>query len=330
MTDLPNQLHRLLGPRHELDLTRLSGVARLLVERLHADPDPIFLRTVLALPRTRKSVSAVAMLVHHMLRDALEIARVDVEDLYLLFLATLFVLIIDDHMDTRLDPRRDTVSAVKDYARALLRSCETGALHSDDMIVEYITRLTDRLRGYDAFATYSAIYQRALAAMLDGMVEEFRLRNPQATDFDHYMTYASHSVGSTLGLTVSLILLDDPRLRLSTENVLVAFEIVAAIIRFSNDIRSYERELAEGKFSSLQLAAKKYGIELDQVNFNQHDILRIIRAMMIAEAYDLRDCLPYVASDDHVFEGILINTVLGVVSLYEAADFDTLPLDPAT
>ncbi len=326
MSDLGNQLNRLLGARHELDLTRLSGTAGLLLARLHADPDPIFLRTVLALPRTRKSVSAVAMIVHYMLRDALEARRLGLDELYLLFLATLFVLIIDDHMDTRLDPRRDPVHEVEAYAHALLRSCETGTLHHDDFIVEYITRLTSRLRAYPSFTVYGAIYQEALTAMLDGMLEEYRLRSPHATDFDHYMRYASHSVGTTMGLTVSLILLDDRQLHGQIDRLLVVFDIVAAIIRFSNDIRSYERELAEGKFSSLQLAAKKYGIELDQVNFNQHDILRIIRAMMIAEAYDLRDCIPYISSQGSVFEGVIINTVLGVVTLYEEADFDTLPL----
>ena len=186
-----------------------------------------------------------------------------------------------------------------------------------------------RLRAYPTFAVYADVYFQALTAMLEGMVQEFKNRDPRATNLDQYMTYAAHSVGTNLGLTASLVLLADGSLTGRLDQLWMTFSIVAAIIRYSNDIRSYERELAEGKFSSLQLAAKKFGIALDEVHFNQHDILRIIRAMMIAEVYDLRDCLGYLESEGGRFETVVINTVLGVVCLYEQADFHTLVLDAA-
>ncbi len=234
-------------------------------------------------------------------------------------------------MDTRLDPRIHTVAQVQAYADRLLHCCREGELDDDDTIIRYIARVTARLRSYPAFECYADIYYQSLSAMLQGMVTEFRNRDPSATDLDQYMHYAAHSIGTNIGLTASLVLLGDRSLANRGERLGVSLDIVASIIRFSNDIRSYEREIAEGKFSSLILAAQKFGIDLERVHesINQQDILRIIRALMIAEVYDLKDCVAYLDSGGH-FEDVIVNTVLGVVCLYEEADFHTLVLTGAS
>ncbi|MCA9638043.1 MAG: class 1 isoprenoid biosynthesis enzyme [Myxococcales bacterium] len=325
MTTTP-KLNVLLGVRDEPDLTHTNRYIADLLRRLASDPDRTFLVTAHSLPRTKKSIPAVAVITHFMMRDALEAGAIGSDELYLLFLHVLYVLVIDDHMDLELSPRIDTLAEVKAYADGLVAACRAGDADHEDPIVRYICRATQRLRGYPAFERYAPIYFHALNAMMEGMVQEFKNRDPSAVNLDLYMTYAAHSVGSNLGLTASLILLDDPVLYRRLDRLTTTFEIVSSIIRYSNDIRSYEREIAEGKFSSLILAAQKFGIALDEVNFNQQDILRIIQAMMISDVYDLRDCVTYLESGGH-FESVIINTVLGVVCLYEQADFHTLVLN---
>lgn len=327
MTTQP-QLNLLLGATRELDLTRSNDFVRALLRRLAEDPEPIFRATVSGLPRTRRSLATIGLITHFMVRDHIDAGHLSVDEAYLIFLCIVFVLVIDDHMDTVLDPAVTPVEEVEGYTRRLLHACHAEGSPGDaDPIIRIIQEIGARLRRYPAYDAYRGVYLQALASMLDGMIQEYRHRDPHAVNLDHYMTYASHSVGITLGLTASLILLGDRALVAHIDRLWVVYEIVAAIIRFANDIRSYERELAEGKFSSFQLAAKKYGIALDEVNFNQHDIIRIIRAMMVAEVYDLKDALQYLHSAGARFEAIIINAVLGVVSLYEIADFHTLRLE---
>lgn len=323
------KLNELLGAKRELDLTRVNSFVRRLLTRFAEDEDTVLLRTASALPRTRQSMPALALMSQFMMRDVIEAGGADVEDVYILFLVIVFVFAIDDHMDTTLDPAATTAGEVAAYTQRMITSCRDRHLDEDDDLIRYIVIVTERLRAYPAFATYEDAYFRAFTSMLDGMVQEFSHRDPHATNLDHYMTYAGHSVGITFGLTSSLILLGDTTLVARIDRLWVVYEIIAAVIRYANDIRSYERELAEGKFSSFQLAAKKYGIALAEIDFNQQDIIRLIRAMMIAEAYDLRDALHFLQCRDGHFESVIINVVLGVVSLYEVADFHTLPLASA-
>jgi len=312
------------------NLSRSNRYVGALMRALADDPDKTFLVTAKGLKRTSQSIPAVALISHYMLHGALADDALGLDELYLIFLLILFVLVIDDHMDTRLDPRIHSVAQVQEYADRLLRCTTAGDLDDDDAIIRYIARVTARLRAYPAFECYAEVYFQALTAMLDGMVSEFRNRDPSATDLDQYMRYAAHSVGTNIGLTASLVVLGDHSLAHRTERLWVTLDIVASIIRFSNDIRSYEREIAEGKFSSLILAAQKFGIDLERVheNINQQDILRIIRALMIADVYDLKDCVTYLDSGGH-FENVIVNAVLGVVCLYEEADFHTLVLTSA-
>jgi len=325
-TETP-KLNVILGVSDEEkpNLSRANRYVGALIKQLTADPDPTFLVTAKGLKRTSQSIPAVALISHYMLHTALDDGALGQDELYIVFLLILFVLIIDDHMDTRLDPRTHTVEEVQAYADRLLHACTSGKLDDDDTIIRYIARVTQRLRTYPTFECYADVYYRALTSMLEGMVEEFRNRDPSATNLDQYMRYAAHSVGTNLGLTASLVLLGDRSLAERSDRLWVALDIVASIIRFSNDIRSYEREIAEGKFSSLILAAQKFGIALDKVHesINHQDILRIIRALMIADVYDLKDCVTYLESSGQ-FEAVIVNAVLGVVCLYEEADFHTL------
>ncbi len=326
------KLNVILGVSDEAtpNLGRSNSYVSALMRRLAEDPDPNFLSTAKGLTRTSQSMPAVALISHYMLHGALEDGALGLDELYLIFLLILFVLIIDDFMDTCLDPREHTTEYVRAYADRLLRCCAEGELDDADAIIRYIARLTARLRAYPAFGHYAEVYHQALTAMLDGMVEEFGNRDPSSTDLEQYMRYAAHSVGTNIGLIASLILLGDTSLADRKERLWIALDIVASIIRFSNDIRSYEREIEEGKFSSLILAAQKFGIDLNQIHesINHQDILRIIRALMIADVYDLKDCVAYLHSGGH-FEAVIVNAVLGVVCLYEEADFHTLVMASA-
>ncbi len=310
----------------EPDLHHLNRRVGLLVQRLAGDE--FFYDTAQSLQRASQSIPAVALIVEHMMHDCVAADRLQLDDVYVVFLLTLFVLIIDDHIDCDLDPERVTADEVEAYTHKLIAACKRPPRVTDEPLIRYISTVTDMLRAYPGYAVYESVYQQALSSMLAGMVVEYRYRGDRSdANLDEYMLHASHSTGSTLGLTGALIVLGDTSVRDRTREIRVGLEIVASIIRYSNDIRSYERELIEGNITSLQLAAKKFGISNRQIPFNRRDILRIIRAMMIVEAYDLKECLAYLKSEGGLFESVLVNAVMGVVRLYEIADFHTLALE---
>jgi len=310
----------------EPDLHHLNRRVSQLVKRLEGDA--FFFETAQSLQRASQSIPAVALIVEHMMHNCVKAKRLGMDDVYIVFLLTLFVLIIDDHIDCDLDPDRVSADEVEAYTKQLIAACQRPPRITDEPLTRYISKVTDSLRSYPGFAMYEPVYQQALSNMLAGMVVEYRYRSDRSgADLDEYMLYASHSTGSTLGLTGALIVLGDPTVQGRTREIRVGLEIVASIIRYANDIRSYERELIEGNITSLQLAAKKFGISASQIPFNRRDILRIIRAMMTVEAYDLKECLTYLKSQGKLFESVLVNAVMGVVRLYEVADFHTLALE---
>ncbi len=313
----------------EPDLHHLNQRVSDLVARL--ERDELFHTTAQSLQRASQSIPAVALIVEHMMHECVASRRLTLDDVYVVFLLTLFVLIIDDHIDCDLDPDRTTPDQLEAYTRKISAACKRPPRVTDEPLTRYIATLTDMLRQYPGFAMYESMYQQALSNMLAGMVAEYRYRGAfgegSGADLDEYMMFAAHSTGSTLGLTGALIVLGDASVRERTREIRVSLEIVGSIIRYANDIRSYERELVEGNITSLQLAAKKFGIASGQIPFNRQDILRIIRAMMTVEAYDLKECLGYIKSQGRLFESVLVNAVMGVVRLYDFADFHTLALE---
>ena len=226
--------------------------------------------------------------------------------------------------DVELSPTETSATELSAYMDAMQQACRTATQCPDDEIARYIWTLTNRLRAYPAFSAFADLYFQCLANMLEGMVQEFRLRGDPTLNLDNYMESARMSTGSNLGLTAALIILGDTGLAAQRDRIDVVYDIVASIVRYANDIRTYERELSEGNITSLQLAAKKFGIPTDRFRFNLHDVIRIVRALMLTDVYDLRDCLEYVDSEDGLFNTVLVHAVLGVVSLYEKADFHTL------
>ncbi len=320
-------LHEFFGVAAVLDLSRLSARAENLVHRLETDPNPVFYQAVRDRERPRKSVPAVALIAEFMMKDCVEAGEVDDDGVYLMFLLTLFIWIIDEYVDLDLDPNIVTVVELEAYMQRMMDACK-GLVREepDDPIINYLWSLSNALRVYPAYDAFESIYLDAVQRMLHGMVQEYRLRGDPAVNLDNYMEHARASIGSSVGLTAALIVLGDITLETRHRQIRVAYDIVSSILRYSNDMGTYERELIEGNVTSLQLAAKKFGIPADRFHFELAVVLQIVRALMQSEVYDLKDCLGYIRSKGRLFETVLVNAVLGVVKLYERADFHTLGL----
>lgn len=306
-----------------------------LLKQLRDDDDPTFLLTAQTKGRTKHSFPAAAALSEYMLRESLHTDKVNRHDLYLLFLIVLFILILDDHIDITFLAEERTVDHVRQFTEALYEACDTGDRDHDDLIIRYAARLTERLRSYEVFDLYSGLYFHELKRMLRGMVREYALSIPPSkraslelreTDLalEGYMEDAFHTSGAALGLLACLAFLGDREIAERREPLRVALEIIGTIVRYTNDIKTFGRELREGKFvSALGLTAQKFGIELKRIGeaLHENDIARLIRAMIVTEVYDLKDCLRYVDPDGD-FEKIVHYTANAMVMLYIELDSD--------
>ncbi|MEZ4382226.1 MAG: hypothetical protein R3A79_12820 [Nannocystaceae bacterium] len=317
-----------------------------LLKELRAREDQTFILATLkygAKP-TQYSIPTAAAVSEYMLRQALADGDVTRDETYVLFLIILFVLVLDDHIDVNLIRERKTHEEVKEYAEQLFDACTGGDVDHEDAVIRYAARLTALLRGYEAFDAYAHLYFRELKLMLRGMVREYaysthpkELESATLVDLElgleGYMEDALHTSGVGLGLLACLVFLNDTRPLERVESLRLALDISGAIVRYLNDIRTFPRELEEGKFvSALGLAAQKFGIELTRIReaLREQDIARIIRAMLVTEAYDLKDCLEYVTSR-RAFRRIVQNAVVALTELYivRQSDFDRFVLESA-
>ena len=306
-----------------------------LLKQLRDDDDPTFLLTAQTKGRTRLSFPAAAALSEYMLREALRTEKVNRHDLYLLFLIILFIFILDDYIDITFVAETRTLDHVRQFADALYDACERRDLDHDDLIIRYAARLTERLRSYEVFDLYADLFFDELKRMLRGMVREYALSIPPSqraslelseadVALEGYMEDAFHTTGAALGLLACLAFLGNREVAGRGEPLRVALEIIGSIVRYTNDIKTFARELREGKFvSALGLTAQKFGIKLKRIGeaLQENDIARLIRAMIVTEAYDLKDCLRYVDPDGD-FEKIVHYTANAMVMLYIELDSD--------
>ena len=333
---MPIDLQRIFGEHREPRMRTVGPGAAELLAHFQKDPESVFFRTAQAFARTSRSTATAAILAEQIAHQAREAGAVHLEEVYEIFLVIVFVLAIDDQTDEVLDPAVVGVEGIDRYLEGIVAACRAGQATSDDAPTAFVLALTTRLRGRPAFSAYAPLYFDALAGMLDGMAAEFKQRGglvvpaprEQAPSLDRYLETASRSVGLDLVLAVALIALGDSSFAQRDAAVRLATHIVSLICRLSNDIRSYERELAEGKEGALQSAARSFGLVLSAVSATEpsragllDDVLRILSARMQLELCDLRDCLPYLEDSAGHVRAFMVDTAIGIVRLYEAADF---------
>jgi hypothetical protein len=311
-------------PPAEPELATLTPRARTLIERLERDGDGPFLAIARSFGRTSKSFPTAAMLADHVMRDV-EVGVEGVEDV---FLWILFVLVIDDQTDDEIDPAALGPEGIAPYLRSVMAAARGPLADGADGPTRFLHALTTRLRARPAFAVYERLYLDTLSAMLDAMRAEFDQRDRGAPEtLESYLEVAVRSVGIDPLLAVALIATGDASLRERQDRVRALSAMVSVISRLANDIRSYERELAEGKIGALQLAARKLGIPPERMHVaDQREVLRVLMASIRLELCDLRDSLRYLDDARGGFSSCLVNTAVAIIRLYERADFHDMPV----
>lgn len=301
-----------------LDLAWAARASRAARSRLEVE-DAALHQVVAQLPRTSRAASAVAVMCHAGLQPLLRSGRLDEDAYYDLFLLGLFVFVVDDRFDEQLDP------AKPDLGRALARHLESlldSPAPSDDGVAQFLSTIDARFRRRPGYAAFSAIYRENLVGMLDGMADEFERGRRGADDLEAYLDVATRSLGLGWVLSGILVLTGEAGLARHPRELSAILGIASTAVRVANDLRSYRRELMEGKTTALLLAARQFDIDPQVLADDPQAVIRILVAMMKLELLDLRDALALIHTVESRFDEVVRHLVHALVELYAVADFD--------
>jgi hypothetical protein len=172
---------------------------------------------------------------------------------------SLWVFALDDLFDEEGRSDGELVRRAREYRR-ITRGVARGG---DDDLAVALTEVRDDLAGFPLFAILPEIWSGALIGTIDGMVREHYWRRHYRRSGDRalptYATYLAngrYSIGGPPHIWSAVITTDDP----TTANHLDALrpmeEIASRCVRLANDLRSAEKERAEGTINSLDLVAR--------------------------------------------------------------------------
>jgi hypothetical protein len=310
---------------HRLLLPELGGVrARSLMIAFDSDRVHSFREGASAFPRTRAASAGLAVLVDHFLTPARAAGLIDDEGAYCVFLATLFIVVVDDHFDDVIGVPTSEGQIDQYVARLLFREGEWGK----DAPSVFLAALLKRLQQRAGWARFGALFVEQLEAMIRGMAYESKERGgfaPAPNSFEEYLLYASGSMGLGVGLAAALVVIDDPTLEERTTRLRDLYRTASRIARVANDLRSSERERGERKSTVIAVAARHLGIPNDRVDAEGPTLMAAIQALAQRDLEDLRRETLLIGSASGVPEEMAIRAVTGLLAVYEVADLHELP-----
>jgi hypothetical protein len=177
---------------------------------------------------------------------------------------SFWLFAVDDLLDEGLLPA-DKLWPLLERALALLDNRE-GADTGGEPLLEALRDIRDELARFELFAPLRPHLVQALASLLEGMRRELewsaRSRAtpelPLPLSFEEYLEQGGiHTIGVLPVYECMLITMGDASIVSRLPHILSMGREAARCIRLANDLRSYERELAEGKLNALGLLQRE-------------------------------------------------------------------------
>ncbi|HEX8967692.1 MAG TPA: terpene synthase family protein [Chloroflexota bacterium] len=172
---------------------------------------------------------------------------------------SLWVFTLDDLFDEGAAPLIELMRRADRY-RALAHGA--WACPRDDGLGIALAELRNDLASYPLFAPLAMDWADALCATIDGMLREYewRLAFREAAvlpDYDEYVTTGRQSIGAAPYILATLITSEDPSTPRHLAHLRTMEQVAATCLRLANDLRSYAKEVAEGKINALVILSRE-------------------------------------------------------------------------
>jgi len=298
-----------LGGAHALRL-----VMKLDVDRVHVFPEASRMFS-----RTRAALTGLTGLVDHLLTPARAAGLIDDDGAYDVFLATLFILVIDDRFDEAMGIPASADVVDRFVAQLLVRAASTAG----DVPSCFLVALFERLRLRPGWVRFGGLFADEIEAMIRGMALESKERGgfvKAPSSFEEYLAYAGDSVGLGVGLAAALVVINDCSVEKCISPIRQVHRLASRMARIANDLRSRKRELKEGRSNIITVAARQLGIPDGRVVAEQSTLMGAIEALALRELASLRGALRLIGSVTGVPEEIAMRAVTGLLTLYEVGD----------
>jgi hypothetical protein len=176
---------------------------------------------------------------------------------------SLWVFTLDDLFDEEGLPHAELIERAERY-RALARS-EIPCLAGDNMATA-LCEVRDDLASYPLFGPLGVEWANALCGTIDGMVHEYewRLAYRDVADapallpsYDEYVATGRYSIGGPPHIWAAVITSDDPSTPAHLDQLGAMEKLASTCVRLANDLRSYQKEIDEGKINTLVILSRE-------------------------------------------------------------------------
>jgi hypothetical protein len=175
---------------------------------------------------------------------------------------SLWVFTLDDLFDEERVPRAELMRRADRY-RAIVM--DQMAAPPNDSLAAALCEIRDDLAKYPLFETLGPVWAEALCGTIDGMAREYQWRTMYRKDgaatlpsYEEYLETGLYSIGGPPHVWAAVITAGDMTTPTHLEHLRKMEQAASTCIRLANDLRSYQKEIAEGKINALVLLSRHF------------------------------------------------------------------------
>lgn len=175
---------------------------------------------------------------------------------------SLWVFTLDDLFDEERVPRAELIRRADRY-RAIAQ--HQPAPVTNDSLAAALCEVRDELAKYPLYSALGKVWSEALCGTIDGMAREYewrlRYRKEGAAalpTYEEYLATGLYSIGGPPHVWAAVITADDPSTPEHLDHLRAMEQSASTCIRLANDLRSYQKEIAEGKINALVLQSRAF------------------------------------------------------------------------
>lgn len=192
-----------------------------------------------------------------------------VEELVTAGCGTLWIFAIDDAFDEELVPLEEMLIRSVTYRKLVFG--ESVTVDPRDPLAVVLQDVIRDLARYESFGSLREWWAASVMGTVEGMIQECRWRDEfraskgqQLPTYEAYIRNGRYSIGGPPHFMTSIITLEDPASVAAIQPLHDLGLEASACIRLANDLRSYEKEVAEGNVNSVVLMQFLHGVPVEQ------------------------------------------------------------------
>jgi hypothetical protein len=175
---------------------------------------------------------------------------------------SLWVFTLDDLFDEERVPRAELMRRAERY-RAIAANQLSNV--PNDSLAAALCEIRDDLARYPLFEKLGPVWAEALCGTIDGMLREYQWRTMYRRDgaaalptYEEYVATGLYSIGGPPHVWSAVITAGDMTSTEQLPHLRTMEQVASTCIRLANDLRSYQKEIVEGKINALVLLSRQY------------------------------------------------------------------------